>query len=164
MVEHRDTIGELGRVVVGQQKTAGGKPDLARLHQRLSDQEIGRGMRLPGCGVVLADPCLGKAEFVGPTQRLQIPAMAVEEAAFRRVRGHRKEAVMHRRSPGSRFPWWSYFRPLVARSHVVGCAPRVDVPMYQFVNEISSRPPFFCHKSGFPCASLTQLPPPGKRS
>jgi hypothetical protein len=35
--------------------------------------------------------------------------------------------------------------------------------MYQFVNEISRSPPFFCHKRGFPCASLTQLPPAGKR-
>ena len=39
------------------------------------------------------------------------------------------------------------------------------IEMYQFVNTILLHLPFFCRKMGFSsCASLTQLPPPGKRS
>ena len=87
---------QLGRVVVGQQKPAGRKPDAARLHQRLRDQQVGRRVRLPRRGVVLADPGFGKPELVGPAQRLQIPAVAVAEAALRRVRRHREQTVLHR--------------------------------------------------------------------
>ena len=70
MVEHGDAIGEFGRVVVGQQKPAGGEADLLRLHQRLGDQQVGCGVRLPGCSVVLADPRLEKAQLVGQPQGL----------------------------------------------------------------------------------------------
>ena len=79
------------------------------LHQRLRDQEVGRGVRLPRRGVVLADPGLGKAELVGPAQGLQVPAVALEQAALRRVRGHREQAVLHRRSPGC----WSMGEPIL---------------------------------------------------
>ncbi len=99
MVEHRDPVGELGRVVIGQQETARREADPARLHQRLGDQEIGRRVRLPRRGVVLADPGFGKAQLVGPAQRLQIPAMALIKAALGRVRGHREQAVLHRAMP-----------------------------------------------------------------
>ncbi len=44
---------------------------------------------------MFADPALGEAEFVGPAQRLQIPAMAVAKAAFGGMRGHREQAVLH---------------------------------------------------------------------
>src|SRR4029077_3284041 len=59
-------------------------------------------MGLPWCRMVLADPGLGKPEFVGAAQRLQIPAVALKQASLRRVRGHSEEAVLHRRSPGCR--------------------------------------------------------------
>jgi len=95
VVEHRDAVRQLGRVVIGQQKTAWREADVPRLHQRLRDQQVGGGMRLPGCGVVLADPGLGKAELVGPAQGLQIPPVTFEQAALRRVRGHRKKAILH---------------------------------------------------------------------
>src|SRR5216683_4866317 len=117
-------------------------------------------MRLPGCGVVLADPGFGKAELVGPAQGLQIPAMALEEAALRRVRGHRKEAVLHRHSPGFRL------RPphpkrRTAPSHAFAGERAGRIEMYQFVNRLPLYLPFFCRKGGlFSCASLTQLPSP----
>ncbi len=103
VVEHRDAVGEFGRVVIGQQEAAGGEADFLGLHQRLGDQQVGRRVRFPGCGVVLADPGLGKTELVGPAQGVEIPAMAVIKAALRRVRGHREQAVFHRRSSRCRF-------------------------------------------------------------
>ena len=85
MIQHCDAVRQLGRVMIGQQKPARRQPNAARLHQRLRDQEVGRRMWLPRRGVVLADPGLGIPELVGPAQGLQIPAMAVAEAALRRV-------------------------------------------------------------------------------
>ncbi len=41
VIEHGDPVRQLGRMVVGQQEAAGGKPDVLRLHQRLRDQQIG---------------------------------------------------------------------------------------------------------------------------
>jgi hypothetical protein len=40
MVEHRNPVGQLRRMMIGQQKPAGCEPDMAGLHQRLRDQEI----------------------------------------------------------------------------------------------------------------------------
>src|SRR6185369_4695579 len=45
--------------------------------------------------VVLADPRLAEAELIGPAQLLEVPLVAVVEAALRRVRGHREQAVVH---------------------------------------------------------------------
>src|SRR5580658_6204261 len=85
VIEHRDAVSELGRVVVGQEEAARREADAAGLHQRLRDQEIGRGMRLPWRGVMLADPRLAEAEFVSPAKGLQVPAMAVVKAALGRM-------------------------------------------------------------------------------
>jgi len=65
----------------------------------LTRAEIGRRVGLPGRGVVLADPGLGKAKFVGPAQRLKIPAMAFIKAALGGMRGHCEQAVLHRAVP-----------------------------------------------------------------
>ena len=73
MVQHRHARGEFGGVVIRQQEAAGPDAHALGLHQRLGDQQVGRRMRLPGRGVVLADPRLGVAEFVQPAQRLQVP-------------------------------------------------------------------------------------------
>src|SRR5712691_1636065 len=54
-------------------------------------------MRLPGRGVVLADPRLAEAELIGPAKLLEIPLVSVVQAALGRVRGHREEAVVHGR-------------------------------------------------------------------
>jgi len=95
MIEHRHAIGQLGRVVIGQQEAAGPDAHARGLHQRLGHQEVGRGMRLPRRRVVLADPRLAEAELVGPAQLLQVPLVAVVESALGRVRGHREQAVIH---------------------------------------------------------------------
>ncbi len=95
VVEHRDPVGELGRVMIGQKKAARGEADLLRFHQRLGDQQVGGGMRLPGRGMVLADPGLDKAQLVGPAQGLKIPAVTVEEWALRWVRRHCEQTVLH---------------------------------------------------------------------
>src|SRR5436309_861579 len=63
---------------------------------RLGHQQIGRRMRLPGRGVVLADPRLAEAQLVRPAQLLQIPLVAVVETTLRWVRGHREQPVIHR--------------------------------------------------------------------
>ena len=77
MIEHRDAVGEFGRMMIGQQETAGADADVLGLQQRLRDQQVGRGMRLPGCGVMLADPGLLVAELIEPAQHLQVPVVAL---------------------------------------------------------------------------------------
>ena len=44
---------------------------------------------------MLADPALAEAELVGPAQGLEVPSMTIEKAALRRMRRHRKQAVLH---------------------------------------------------------------------
>ena len=41
VIEHGDAIGELGRVVIGQQEAAGTQADVLGLHQTLRHEEIG---------------------------------------------------------------------------------------------------------------------------
>src|SRR5439155_9174291 len=53
------------------------------------------GVRLPGRGVVLADPRFAEAELVGPAELLEIPLMPVVQAALGRVRWHREQSVVH---------------------------------------------------------------------
>src|SRR5439155_24526936 len=88
-------VGEFGGMVIRQQEAARGEADPPRFHQSLGDQQIGGGMRLPGRGMVLADPGLDKAELVGPAQRLKIPTVSLEQRALRRMRGHCEQAVLH---------------------------------------------------------------------
>ena len=95
MVEHRDAIGEFGRVVIRQQEPAGAEADVLGLQERLRQQQVRRGMRLPRRGVVLADPGLLVAELVEPAQHLQIPVVTLVQAALRRMRGHREIAELH---------------------------------------------------------------------
>ena len=75
MIEHRDAVGEFGRMMIGQQESAGSDADVLGLQQRLRDQQIGRGIWLPGCGVMFADPGLLVAEFIEPAQDLQVPVV-----------------------------------------------------------------------------------------
>src|SRR5205823_12426572 len=95
VVEHRDPVGGLGRVVVGDEEPAGADAHALGLQEGLGHQEIRGRVRLPGRRVVLADPRFAEAQLVGPAELLEIPAVAVVEAALRRVRGHREEAVVH---------------------------------------------------------------------
>ncbi len=77
MIEHGDAVGEFGRVVIGQQEAAGPETDILGLQKRLRENEIGRGMRLPRRGVVLADPGFLIAELIEPSQRLQVPVVTL---------------------------------------------------------------------------------------
>ena len=95
MIEHRDAVGEFGRMVIGQKKTAGAEADVFRLQERLRQQQVRRRMRLPGRGVVLADPGFLIAELVEPAQHLQVPVVPLLQPALRRMRGHREITDLH---------------------------------------------------------------------
>src|SRR5438309_2600018 len=94
-VEHRDAVGELGRVMVGHEKAAGPDAHAPGLQQGLRHEQVGRRMRLPRRRVVLADPRLAEAELVRPAKLLKIPLVAIVEAALGRVRRHREQSVIH---------------------------------------------------------------------
>ena len=80
MVEHRDAVGEFGRMMIGQQEAAGPDADVLGLQQGLRDQQVRRGMGFPGRGVMLADPGLLIAELVEPAQDLEVPVLAFLQA------------------------------------------------------------------------------------
>src|SRR5260370_13186800 len=52
-------------------------------------------MRFPGCCVVLADPGFLIAEFIQPSQRLQVPVVTLFQSAFRRMGRHREISDLH---------------------------------------------------------------------
>jgi hypothetical protein len=95
MIEHRDAVGEFGGMVVGQEETAGPEADVLGLQKRLRQQQVGRRMRLPWRGVMLADPGFLIAELIEPSQHLQIPVVALFQPALRRMRGHREISDFH---------------------------------------------------------------------
>ncbi len=96
VVEHGDPVRELGRVVIGQQEAAGTEADVLGLHQRLRDQQVGRGVRLPRCGVMLADPGFSEAQLVEPADHLEIPFVAVLQGPLGRMRRHGEITELHR--------------------------------------------------------------------
>ena len=95
VVEHRDAVGELGRMMIGQQEAAGADAEILGLPKTFDDQQVGRRMRLPGRGVVLADPGFLVAELVEPAQHLQVPVVTFLQPALRRMRGHREISEFH---------------------------------------------------------------------
>ena len=95
VIQHRHAGGEFRRVVVGQQEAARADAQALGLQQRLGDEQVGRGMRFPRRGVVLADPRLGVAELVEPAQRLEVPVVARLQASLRRMGGHGEIAEFH---------------------------------------------------------------------
>ncbi|MBA7712262.1 hypothetical protein ES703_121234 [subsurface metagenome] len=99
MVEHSDAVGELRRVVIGQQESAGAEADVLGLQERLRQQQIRRRVRLPGRGVVLADPGFLITEFIQPAQDLQVPVVTLLQSALRRMRGHREISKFHGNFP-----------------------------------------------------------------
>src|SRR6185437_9975271 len=64
MIHKGDTAGEFRGMMIRQQVRARRELDALRLHQRLSDQQVGRGIRLPWRSEVLANPGLAIAEAV----------------------------------------------------------------------------------------------------
>ena len=136
VVEHGDAVRQLRRVVVGQEEAAGAEADALRLQERLGDQQVGRRVRLPGRGVVLADPGFGVAELVEPAEGLQVEVVPFLQAALRRVRGHGEVAEFHGRRSSSFLcvgrmlgPFGGgaqgFFRPHALRCSLVrrGCRP-----------------------------------------
>src|SRR5258708_26518773 len=96
MIEHRDAIGELSRVVIRQKEAAGAETDIFGLQKRLRQQEVGRRMRFPWSGMRLADPGFLVAEFIEPAQHLQVEVVPLFQPALRRMRGHREISDFHR--------------------------------------------------------------------
>src|SRR5262252_5422022 len=95
MVEHRHAIGELRGMVIRHEEAARTDAHPLGLEERLRHEEIGRGMRFPGRGVMLPDPRLAEAQLVGPAELLQVPLVPVVELALRRMRRHGEESVVH---------------------------------------------------------------------
>jgi hypothetical protein len=125
MIEHRDAIGEFGRVVIGQQEAAGAETDVLGLQERLRQQQVGRRVRLPWRGMMLTDPGFLIAELVEPPQDLQVPVVTLFQPAFRRMRGHREISDFHGGS-SRLFPYGaSYCAPAgsIARERrsITGC-------------------------------------------
>src|SRR5207248_2236844 len=52
-------------------------------------------MRLPGCGMMLADPGFLVAEFIQPSQHLKVEVVTLFQPALRRMRGHREISEFH---------------------------------------------------------------------
>ncbi len=85
MIEHRDAVGEFGGMMIRQQEAAGTEADVLGLQERLRQQQVRRRMRLPGRGMVLADPGFLVAQLIGPAQHLQVPVVAFLQPALRRM-------------------------------------------------------------------------------
>jgi hypothetical protein len=99
VIQIGDAVSQLDRVVVRQQVRAGRERDLLRLRQRLRDQQVRRGTRLPRSREVLADPGLVEAQAVEQTQRREILGDALPDPALRRMRRHEERAELHSRPP-----------------------------------------------------------------
>jgi hypothetical protein len=98
VIEHGNPVRKLGGVMIGQQKAAGAEPDVSGLAQSFDDQKVRGRMRLPGRGVMLADPAFLVAEFIEPPHYLQIEVVSLLQTALRRMRRHREISQFHERS------------------------------------------------------------------
>jgi hypothetical protein len=56
VIEHGNAVRQFRRVMIGQKKTARTEADVFGLQERLGQQQVRRWVRLPGRGVMLADP------------------------------------------------------------------------------------------------------------
>jgi hypothetical protein len=99
VVEHGHPVGQLGGVMVRHEEPAGADAHALGLEQRLGHEQIGRRVRLPGRGVMLADPRLAEAQLVRPAELLEIPLVPVVQRALGRVRRHREQSVFHASLP-----------------------------------------------------------------
>src|SRR5262249_28628444 len=92
VIEVRDAARQLGRMMIGQQMRARRELHLRGAEQRLRDEQIGRGIRLPWRGEMLADPGLAKTEAVAQFEMFEVPFEALAQPAFRRMRRHHEYA------------------------------------------------------------------------
>jgi hypothetical protein len=61
----------------------------------LREKQVGRRVRFPWRGMMLADPGFLIAELIEPSQRLKVPVVALFQSALRRMRGHGEIADFH---------------------------------------------------------------------
>ena len=85
VVEVRDPVGKFDRVVERKQVRARAELDVPCSHERLRDEQVRRGNRLPWRGEVLANPRLAEAQRIRQLQTVQVPLVRVPCRALRRV-------------------------------------------------------------------------------
>src|SRR5690242_13875665 len=95
MVHVGDAAGELSRMMIWQQMRSGRQLYLARLHQRLRDQQVRRRIGLPSRGEMLPNPGLAVAKAIGLADDREIPLLAGQQATLRRMRRHQKQSQFH---------------------------------------------------------------------
>ena len=95
VIEHRDAIGQFGGVVVRQQEAAGPEPDVLRPQDARATSRSAQGAAptAPRGARRSRLPC---SQVVGPPQHLQVPLLAVVEAALRGCDG-----MVNRPSPST---------------------------------------------------------------
>ena len=95
MVHVSDPAGEFGRMMIREQMSPGRQLDPAGLGQRLSDQQVGRGVGFPRCGEMLADPGFIVAHPVGSAQHFKVPFVALAQIALGGMAGHQEQSEFH---------------------------------------------------------------------
>ncbi len=99
VIEHGEPVREVHGIVQREQRDAGAETDALRQHQRLRDEQVGRGRVLPALGQVLADPRLGEPELIREHDLIDVAPVRVGERAVRRVQRHHEQAESHQRLP-----------------------------------------------------------------
>ena len=95
VVEVGHPVGQLDRMVIGQQMCAGSELDVLGAQQCLSQQQVGRADRLPRHREVLTNPGLHVAELVGQRDQFEVPLGRVVQAALRWMRRHQEYSDLH---------------------------------------------------------------------
>ena len=95
MIHEGNTAGQFRRMMVGQQMGAGRELDALGAHQRLGNQDVGRGIGFPGRGEVLTYPGFGKAQTVAQGDVFQIPFKTFAQIALRRMGRHHEYSDFH---------------------------------------------------------------------
>jgi hypothetical protein len=95
VIELRRFRGNDDRIVIGNADDAGAEAQIAGARQKRGHEHHGRGDRLAGGGKVLAQPQLGKAEFVGKQRFFRILGECVGKRPGRRMHRHHKKSEPH---------------------------------------------------------------------
>ena len=89
-------MGELDRMVVGQQMCAWREYDVLGPREGLGDHQVGSGAGLPRRCVVLANPGLAEAQLVEGDQVVEIPLESLADSTLGRVGRHYEGTEFHR--------------------------------------------------------------------
>ena len=95
VVQHRDAVGCVHRVVQGKHGDAGGEYDLLGQRQGLSDQKLRHRRVLPRFRDVFTDPSLVIAQLVGLDDQLHVPVVGVGEGPRGRMQRHHEQSKVH---------------------------------------------------------------------